>query len=145
VTFQVLEGKSRKGQRISLSIQFNPMEKKWELFDESSTEDRHQLVKELLERGYVARYEDLKDVLQRSASSAERYIKQAIECGFFEETDWKKWKQEAKTGQLIREERIEMGKRFLEKNYIVLVNESGRGGRYVVEINPFPELESTDF
>ena len=78
-------------------------------------------------------------------SSAERYIKQAIECGFFEETDWKKWKQEAKTGQLIREERIEMGKRFLEKNYIVLVNESGRGGRYVVESNPFPELDSSDF
>jgi len=38
-----------------------------------------------------------------------------------------------------------MGKRFLEKNYIVLVNETGRGGMYVVEINPFPELESTDF
>ena len=41
VTFQVLEGKSRKGQRISLSIQFNPMDKKWELFDESSTEARN--------------------------------------------------------------------------------------------------------
>ena len=41
VTFQVIEGKSRKGQRINLSIQFNPFEKKWELFDESSTEDRH--------------------------------------------------------------------------------------------------------
>ena len=145
VTFQVLEGKSRKGQRISLSIQFNPMEKKWELFDESSTEDRHQLVKELLEKRYIAKYEDLKDVLQRSASSAERYIKQAIECGFFEEADWKKWKQEAKTGQLSREERIEMGKRHIEKNYIVIVNETGRGGRYVVESNPFPELESTDF
>ena len=38
-----------------------------------------------------------------------------------------------------------MGKRFLEKNYIVLVNESGRGGRYVVESNPFPKLESSDF
>ena len=145
VTFQVLEGKSRKGQRISLSIQFNPMEKKWELFDESSTEDRHQLVKELLEKRCIAKYEDLKDVLERSASSAERYIKQAIECGFFEETDWKKWKQEAKTGQLSRENRIEMGKRHIEKNYLVLVNEAGRGGRYVVESNPFPELESTDF
>jgi hypothetical protein len=145
VTFQVLEGKSRKGQRISLSIQFNPMEKKWELFDESSTEDRHQLVKELLEKRCIAKYEDLKDVLERSASSAERYIKQAIECGFFEEADWKKWKQEAKTEHLNREERIEMGKRFLEKNYIVIVNETGRGGRYVVERNPFPELESTDF
>jgi len=145
VTFQVLEGKSRKGQRISLSIQFNPMEKKWELFDESSTEARHTLVKDLLKRGYIAKYEDLKDVLQRSASSAERYIKQAIECGFFEETEWKKWKQEAKSGRLSREERLEMGKRFLEKNYIVIVNESGRGGRYVLEINPFGEQDSPDF
>ena len=86
--------------------------------------DRHQLVKELLEKRYIAKYEDLKDVMERSASSAERYIKQAIECGFFEETEWKKWKKEAKTGIYSREERIEMGKRFLEKNYIVLVNES---------------------
>ena len=68
----------------------------------------------------------LSDVLERSASSAERYIKQAIECGFFEEADWKKWKQEAKTGQLSREERIEMVKRNIEKNYIVIVNETGR-------------------
>ena len=115
------------------------------MFDESSTEARHELVKELLERCFIAKYEDLKDVLQRSASSAERYIKQAIECGYFEETDWKKWKQEAKSGRLSREERIEMGKRFLENNYIVIVNESGRGGRYVLEINPFGEQDSPDF
>ena len=82
MTFQVLEGKSRKGQRISLSIQFNPMEKKWELFDESSTEDRHQLVKELLEKLYIAKYEDLKDVLERSASSAERYISKQLNVVF---------------------------------------------------------------
>ena len=81
----------------------------------------------------------------KPVSSAFRYIKQSIECGFFEEADWKKWKQEAKTGQLSREERIEMGKRHIEKNYFVIVNEKGRGGRYVVERNPFPELESTDF
>jgi len=98
-----------------------------------------------LKRRYIAKYEDLKDVLQRSASSAERYIKQAIECGFFEETDWKKWKKEAKTSSLSREDRIEKGKRHIEKNYLVLVNESGRGGRYVVESNPFPERDSSDF
>ena len=121
------------------------MDKKWELFDESSTEARHELVKELLERRCIAKYEDLKDVLQRSASSAERYIKQAIECGFFEETEWKKWKKEAKTSPLSREDRIEKGKRHIEKRYLVLVNESGRGGRYVIESNPFPELESSDF
>ena len=89
VTFQVLEGKSRRGQRISMSIQFNPFEKRWEIFDESSTEDRHQMIKELLEHGYVAKYEDLKDILDRSTSSAERYIKQAIETGCFTEKDWK--------------------------------------------------------
>ena len=38
-----------------------------------------------------------------------------------------------------------MGKSFLENNYIVLVNESGRGGRYVLEINPFGEQDSHDF
>ena len=53
--------------------------------------------------------------------------------------------KEAKTGQLSREERIEMGKRYLEKNYLVVVNEAGRGGRYVVEISPFIEQESTVF
>ena len=36
-------------------------------------------------------------------------------------------------------------KRHIEKNYIVIVNETGKGGRYVVESNPFPELENTDF
>ena len=88
VTFQVIEGKSRRGQRINLSIQFNPIEQQWELFDESITEDRHELVKDLLEKGFVVKYEDLKDILDRSASSAVKYIKQAIESGFFKETDW---------------------------------------------------------
>ena len=85
-----------------MSIQFNPMEKKWELFDESSTEDRHELVKELLQKGFIAKYEDLKDVLDRSASSAERYIKQAIESGIFKENQWKEWKHLAKMGKLSR-------------------------------------------
>ena len=98
-----------------MSIQFNPMEKKWELFDESSTEDRHELVKELLKEGYIAKYEDLKDVLDRSASSAERYIKQAIESGIFKENQWKEWKHLAKMGKLSREERIKKGKEYLKK------------------------------
>ena len=46
-------------------------------------------VKNLMEKGFVAKYEDLKDILDRSASSAERYIKQAIESGFFKEADWR--------------------------------------------------------
>ena len=96
MTFQVIEGKSRKGQRVNLSIQFNLFEKKWELFDESSTEDRHEMLKELLEQSLIAKFEDLKDILNRSASSAERYIKQSIESGFLRENDWREWKQKAK-------------------------------------------------
>ena len=47
VTFQVLEGKSRRGQRLNTSIQLNPFDKKWELFDETITEDRHQMITDL--------------------------------------------------------------------------------------------------
>ena len=141
VTFQVLEGKSRRGQRISLSIQFNPFDRKWELFDESSTEDRHQLVMELLKRGYVAKYEDLKDILGRSASSAERYIKQAIETGCFDEKDWKEWKQKTKYGGFKREKRIEKGRKYVDEYFRVLVNETGRGGRYVVERRYFEDFD----
>ena len=122
---QVLEGKSRRGQRISLSIQFNPFDRKWELFDESSTEDRHQLVMELLERGYVAKYEDLKDILGRSASSAERYIKQAVEIGCFSEKEWKEWRYRAKSGSFSRDERKERGKQLVEQKSHVLSNEPG--------------------
>ena len=46
VTFQGLEGKSRIVQRINMSIQFNPFARRWELFDDSSSEDRHQWIKE---------------------------------------------------------------------------------------------------
>ena len=57
-----------------MSIQFNPFERRWELFDESSTEDRHQLIKGLLEESCVAKIEDLSVILERSPSSAERYL-----------------------------------------------------------------------
>ena len=95
------------------------------------------MIKELLEHGYVAKYEDLKDILDRSTSSAERYIKQAIETGCFSEKDWKEWKYFAKTGAFSREQRIEKGKQLIEKKFRVLRNESGRGGRYVVERKMF--------
>ena len=52
VTFQILEGKSRRGQRLKMSVQFNPFEKKWEIFDQSSTEDRNEFVHELLKNCY---------------------------------------------------------------------------------------------
>lgn len=82
----------------------------------------------MLEIGYIAKYKDLKDVLERSASSAERDIKKQLNVVFLK--------------KLIGKNE---NKRNIEKNYIVVVNETGRGGRYVVERSPSPELESTDF
>ena len=139
VTFQVLEGKSRRGQRINMSIQFNPFERRWELFDESSTEDRHQLIKGLLEETCVSKIEDLSVILERSPSSAERYLKQAIESEVFSDKDWKNWKSEAKYNGADKDERIQRGKKYLEENFRVLVNEKGRGGRYVVERKIFED------
>ena len=143
VTFQVLEGKSRRGQRINMSIQFNPFERRWELFDESSTEDRHQLIKDIIERGCVAKFEELSMILDRSPSSSERYLKQAIESEVFSDKDWKNWKSEAKYNGGTKDERIQRGKKYLDENFRVLVNEKGRGGRYVVERKIFED--TSDF
>ena len=116
----------------------------WSQKTSFSQVDRHELVKELLKKGFIAKYEDLKDVLDRSASSAERYIKQAIESRTFKENKWKEWKHQAKNGKLSREERIKKGKEYLKNKYRILVNEPGRGGRYVVEKRIF-ELENDEF
>ena len=129
MTFQVIEGKSRKGQRINLSSQFNPFDKKWELFDESSTEDRHEMVKVLVELGLIAKYEDFKDIFDWSASSAERYIKQSIESGFLRENDWREWKQKAMNSHLSRQERFEKGREYVQNHFKVLVNEPGERGK----------------
>jgi len=145
ITFQVLEGKSRRGERINKTIQFNPFEKKWELFDESSTEDRHEMVKELVELGLIGKYEDLKDILERSASSAERFIKQSIESGFLKESVWREWKQKAKNSHLSRQERIENGRDYVQNHFRVLVNELGRGGRHLVERDNISYPENPDF
>ena len=126
-----------------MSIQFNPFEKRWEIFDESSTEDRHQLIKGLLEETCVSKIEDLSVILERSPSSAERYLKQAIESEVFSDRDWKNWKNEAKHNGGTKDERIQRGKKYLEENFRVLVNEKGRGGRYVVERKIFED--SSDF
>ena len=75
----------------------------------------------------------------------QRYIKQAIESGIFKENQWKEWKHLAKMGKLSREERIKKGKEYLKKKYRVLVNEAGRGGRYVVERKMFGKIENDDF
>ena len=145
ITFQVLEGKSRRGERINKTIQFNPFEKKWELFDESNTENRHEMVKELVELGLIAKYEDLKDILDRSASSAERYIKQSIESGILKENEWRERNQKAKNSYLSRQERIEKGREDVQNHFKVLVNEQGRGGRYLVERDNFSYQENSDF
>ena len=68
----------------------------WSQKTSFSQVDRHELVKELLKKGFIAKYEDLKDVLDRSVSSAEKYIKQAIESRIFKENQWKEWKHLAK-------------------------------------------------
>ena len=52
VTFQIIEGKSRRGDRLKMSVQFNPLESKWEIFDQYSTEDRNELIHELLKRRF---------------------------------------------------------------------------------------------
>ena len=96
VTFQVLEGKSRRGQRLNTSIQLNPFDKKWELFDETITEDRHQMITDLIQLSCVAKLEDLREILGRSTSSCDRYVKQAIDSGYFDQRDLKEWKQKAK-------------------------------------------------
>ena len=43
----------------------------------------------------------------------------------------------------LEDERIQRGKDYLEENFKVLVNQKGRGGRYVVERKIFED--SSDF
>ena len=145
ITFQVLEGKSRRGERINKTIQFNPFEKKWEIYDETVTEDRHQLVKELLKMGCVTKYEDLKEILNRSISSSERYLKQAIDSGAFSELEWKEWKQKAKLDSLTKDERIKKGRKHIDLHYTILRNDPGRNGRFIIQRNLFAEDPEEDF
>ena len=145
ITFQVLEGKSRRGERINKTIQFNPFEKKWEIYDETVTEDRHQLVKELLKMGCVTKYEDLKEILNRSISSSERYLKQAIDSGAFSELEWKEWKQKAKLDSLTKDERIKKGRKHIDLHYTILRNDPGRNGRFIIQRNLFAEEPEEDF
>ena len=91
------------------------------------------MIKDIIERGCVAKFEELSMILDRSPSSSERYLKQAIESEVFSDKDWKNWKSEAKYNGGTKDERIQRGKKYLEENFRVLVNEKGRGGRYVVE------------
>ena len=113
VTFQVIEGKSRRGQRLNTSIQLNPYDQKWELYDETLADDRNQMITDLIEKGFVAKLEDLKDIIGRSVSSAERYVKQAIDSCYLSQEDWKESKHRAKNSDTSKEERIKEAKDFL--------------------------------
>ena len=94
--FQVIEGKSRRGQRLNTSIQLNPYDQKWELYDETLADDRNQIILDLIEE-FITKLEDLKYIIGRSVSSAERYVKQAIDSGYLSQQDWKESKQRAKS------------------------------------------------
>ena len=63
VTFQVIEGKSRRGQRLNTSIKLNPYDQKWKLYDETLVDDRNQMITDLIEKGFVAKLEDLKVII----------------------------------------------------------------------------------
>ena len=92
---------------------------------------------QILLKEFVAKLEDLKDIIGRSVSSAERYVKQAIDSGYLSQEDWKESKQRAKNSDTPKEERIKDAKDFLEANYEILRNDSGRNGRYIVQKKPF--------
>ena len=55
------------------------------------------------------------------------------------------WKQKAKNSHWSRQERIEKGREYVQNHFRVLVNESGRGGRYLVERDNFSYPENPDF
>ena len=145
VTFQVIEGKSIRGQRLNTSIKLNPYDQKWELYDETLADDRNQMITDLIEKGFVAKLEDLKDIIGRSVSSAERYVKQAIDSGYLSQEDWKESKHRAKNSDTSKEERIKDAKDFLEANYEILRNDSGRNGRYIVQRKHFSIDLHSDF
>ena len=145
VTFQVIEGKSRRGQRLNTSIQLNPYDQKLELYDETLADDRNQMITDLIEKGFVAKLEDVKDIIGRSVSSAKRFVKQAIDSGYLSQEDWKESKQRAKNSDTSKEERIKEAKDFLEANYEILRNDPGRNGRYIVQKKPFSFDSHSEF
>ena len=81
--------------------------------------------------------EDLRENLGRFTSSCDRYVKQAIDSGYFDQRDLKEWKQKAKNSNQPREERIKEAKAFLKSNYDILRNDPGRNGRYIVQSKTF--------
>ena len=95
--------------------------------------------------GCVTKYEDLKEILNRSISSSERYLKQAIDSGAFSEHEWKEWKQKAKLDSLTKDERIKKGRKHIGLHYTILRNDPGRNGRFIIQRNLFDEDPEEDF
>ena len=95
--------------------------------------------------GCVTEYEDLKEILNRSISSSERYLKQAIDSAAFLELEWKEWKQKAKLDSLTKDERIKKGRKHIDLHYTILMNDPGRNGRFIIQRNLFPEDPEEDF
>ena len=83
------------------------------------------MITDHIEKGFVAKLEDLKDIIGRSVSSAERYVKQAIDSGYLSQQDWKESKHRAKNSDISKEEMIKDVKNFLQANYEILRNDPG--------------------
>lgn len=45
------------------------------------------MIADLIQMGFVSKLEDLKGILGRSVSSADRYFKQAIDSGYLSQQD----------------------------------------------------------
>ena len=103
------------------------------------------MITDLIEKKFVAKLEDFKDIIGRSVSSAVRYVKQAIDSGYLSQEDWKESKQRAKNSDIPKEERIKEAKDFLQANYEILRNDSRRNGRYIVQKKTFSIDLHSDF
>ncbi len=103
------------------------------------------MITDLIEKGYVTKLEDLKDIIGRSVSSAERYVKQEIDSGYLSQEDRKESKHRAKNSDISKEERIKEAKDFLHANYEIFRNDLGRNGRYIVQKKLFSFDSHSDF
>ena len=57
----------------------------------------------------------------------------------------KREEAKGKNSYLSRQERIEKGREYVQNHFKVMVNESGRGGRYLVERDNLSYQENPDF
>ena len=103
------------------------------------------MITDLIEKGFVAKLGNFKDIIGRSVSSAERYVKQPIDSGYLSQEDWKESKHRAKNSDNSKEERNKEAKDFLQANYEILRNDPGRNARFIVQKKPFSFDSHSDF